>query len=301
MEPIGVVRSPVTDTHQMPPLGVPADVEIYDKYAGGLLGVEGNSHVVIVSWMHLANRRTLQLDRIGPDNVPMQKGVFAVRSPARPNPLAISTARLLKIEGRKLRLERFDMIDGTQVVDVKGYTRGSDCVFSARSFWDLIRPSQLKPGRLFELVLAPAVDFHGGTCPGVVAAAKLVEHAAWHWDIPPHDDSLSFTVGQMGIENDRCGKGCLVDTVIASTGASFGNGRLAMVAGDDVAAHWNGRNFTYRTRWAKEDAAEAMLGRTAEDLFQIEEGAESRIENRQRGACGFTDSRKDRGNEGQET
>lgn len=286
LEPIGIVNSPVTDTHAMPTQGVPATVDVYQKFADGLLEIESNSHVVVVSWMHMADRGRLQVHGVGPDNVPLRKGVFAVRSPARPNPLAISTAKLLSVEGRRLHLERLDMVDGTPVVDLKGYTRGGECVFSARTFWDYILPSQLKPGRNPELILAQAEAFHGHLCAGVIAGAKLVEHASSRWDVPTRDEGLSFVVERVEGEGDECGSGCVIDAIMASTGATLGNGRLALQGegqasgpGPRVLARSDGRSLTYRPRFRwKRPAAGDLIDREAEDFFEIQEDGLERAE-----------------------
>lgn len=266
MEPIGIVHSPVTDTHSMPPLGVAAQVEVYEKYAAGLLDIDTNTHVVIVSWMHLADRSTLRLDGVGPDNLPLKKGVFAVRSPARPNPLAISTSRLLRVENNRLFLERLDMIDGTEVVDIKGYTRGGECVFSARSFWDYIPPSQLKPGRAFELILEQARSFHGKLCTGVVAGAKLVAHVAERWDAAPRDEDLVFVASR----NVR-DSGCLIDAIMGGTGATLGNGRLNIISDGTLRAYWKGKSLTYKPRRRERIGPDEALGLSAYEIFEIEE------------------------------
>ena len=74
----------------MPIQGVSAEVEIFPEYVAGLEGVEDNSHLILVCWLHQADRSVLKaVARKISDELP-EKGVFSLRSPARPNPLSIS-------------------------------------------------------------------------------------------------------------------------------------------------------------------------------------------------------------------
>jgi tRNA-Thr(GGU) m(6)t(6)A37 methyltransferase TsaA len=264
----------------MPPLGVPAEIEVYEMYAAGLLDIGTNSHIVVVSWLHLADRNVLQLDGVGPDNLPLQKGVFAVRSPSRPNPLAISTSKLVGVQGNRLFLDRLDMIDGTQVVDIKGYTRGGDCIFSARTFWDQVPPSQLKPGRAFEMILSQAENFHGKRCTGIVAGAKLVAHVSEHWDVPTRDEELVFAPSLNARDS-----GCLIDAIMGSTGAILGNGRLAIDSDGSVRAYWRGKSLSYSPRWKARISPDEAIGLGVNEMFEIAEKSGVPDVVRQQGVC----------------
>ena len=122
-KPIGYVRSPYTDTKAIPKgLGVKHDVdgilEILPEFELGLVDIEGFSHLFVI-W---AFDRSEGFDLFGPspaDNRP--HGVFATRSPRRPNPIALTVLELLGRDGAKLRVRGLDMLDGTPILDIKPY------------------------------------------------------------------------------------------------------------------------------------------------------------------------------------
>ncbi len=120
----------------MPAFGAPAAVELLPEFAQGLLKIEKHSHFWVMAWlMARPERDVLQViprgvDADAPD--PMH-GVFAVRSPARPNPIGLTAARLVKREGLTLQFERLDFLDGTPVLDLKPYFPSRDLIFSARN------------------------------------------------------------------------------------------------------------------------------------------------------------------------
>ncbi len=260
VRPIGVVRSAMTSTKNMPAEGAPAIVEVFPEYAAGLLSVESNSHVVVVTWLHKADRRTLQLDRVGPDNLPYHKGVFSLRSPSRPNPIGISSARLVEVEGRHLHLERLDTIDGTPVIDIKGYSLGWDAVFSARGFWDMLPASRRDPRLLFDLIRAQAVNFHGESCPGLLVGARMVYDVVSRWDLAPRDPALKFELGA---------NGCVVDAIQGATGATFGNGRLTYLGGASFKALLGEKSIAYTPKNLENISASEALEAEAADLFEI--------------------------------
>ena len=121
--PIGHVRSPHTQTSDIPKgLGAKHDaegeLEILPEFAPGLLDIEGFSHLYVI-W---AFDRSAGFDLTGKppsDNRP--HGVFATRSPRRPNPIALSVVELLSRDGNKLRVRGVDMLDGTPILDIKPY------------------------------------------------------------------------------------------------------------------------------------------------------------------------------------
>lgn len=98
-------------------------IVIDPAYSGALDGIEDFSHVTVVFWLDritAAERRVLKVHPRGnPDN-PLT-GVFATRSPVRPNPIAITTVELLGRKGNVLRVKGLDALDGTPVIDIKGH------------------------------------------------------------------------------------------------------------------------------------------------------------------------------------
>lgn len=122
-EPIGYVRSPFSDTSQIPK-GLGAEhraegvLEIQPALELGLADVEGFSHLYVV-WV-FDRREGIELTARPPaDDRP--HGVFATRSPKRPNPIGLTVVELLAREGCRLRVAGVDMLDGTPILDIKPY------------------------------------------------------------------------------------------------------------------------------------------------------------------------------------
>jgi tRNA-Thr(GGU) m(6)t(6)A37 methyltransferase TsaA len=97
-------------------------IDVTDSYAEALMGLEGFSHIVVLSWLDKNDtpqrRRTLKVHpRNNPEN-PLA-GVFATRSPLRPNPIALSTCKILRIEPHRIFIDKIDAFDGTPVLDIK--------------------------------------------------------------------------------------------------------------------------------------------------------------------------------------
>jgi tRNA (adenine37-N6)-methyltransferase len=123
MRPVGFVRSPHTETSQVP-RGRGAKhvaegfIEIEPEFERGLMDIEGFSHLYVVWVFHKSEGFELTGT---PPTADRPHGVFATRSPRRPNPLALTVVRLLGREGARLRVRGLDMLDGTPVLDIKPY------------------------------------------------------------------------------------------------------------------------------------------------------------------------------------
>jgi tRNA (adenine37-N6)-methyltransferase len=123
MRPIGAVRSPYTDTSQIPK-GCGAQhnaegiLEILPEFEQGLIDIEGFSHLYVIWVFDRAEGHEL-LGRPPTDNRP--HGVFATRSPRRPNPIGLTVVELLRREERRLYVRGVDMLDGTPILDIKPY------------------------------------------------------------------------------------------------------------------------------------------------------------------------------------
>ena len=123
VQPIGVVRSPYTDTKQIPK-GLGAEhqaegvLEILPQFAAGLLDIEGFSHLYVI-WVFDRAAGSDLLASPPSDN--RSHGVFATRSPRRPNPIGLTVVELLRREGPKLYVSGVDMLDGTPILDIKPY------------------------------------------------------------------------------------------------------------------------------------------------------------------------------------
>jgi tRNA-Thr(GGU) m(6)t(6)A37 methyltransferase TsaA len=123
MRPVGFVRSPYTETSQVPKgCGTKHEaegfIEVLPEFEEGLLDVEGFSHLFVI-WVFDRAEGFALTGTPPTDDRP--HGVFATRSPRRPNPLGLTVVRLLGREGRRLRVAGLDMLDGTPVLDLKPY------------------------------------------------------------------------------------------------------------------------------------------------------------------------------------
>ena len=107
-------------------------IEVDERWAPGLKDVESCSHLVVLYWMDRAARDiVLQVPR----HYGVQRGTFSLRSPARPNPIAMSVVRLLKVDGAKLSVVGLDCLDGTPLLDLKPYFASTDSVPDAVVGW----------------------------------------------------------------------------------------------------------------------------------------------------------------------
>jgi tRNA-Thr(GGU) m(6)t(6)A37 methyltransferase TsaA len=133
---IGRIRTPWRQREQCPKNGRESDavctVELDPRWAEGLSGLETTSHVWLVYWMDQA-RRDLVLQ--SPLHYAEQRGTFALRSPVRPNPIAVAVARLLRIEGATLSVVGLDCLDNTPLLDIKPYFASTDSVPDASVGW----------------------------------------------------------------------------------------------------------------------------------------------------------------------
>jgi len=123
MHPIGYVRSPFQDTSQIPNgLGAQHQaegwLEIRPDLEPGLTDIEGFSHLIVL-WIFDRSDGVSLLGAPPSDSRP--HGVFATRSPRRPNPIGLTVVQLLQREGQRLRVRGVDMLDGTPILDIKPY------------------------------------------------------------------------------------------------------------------------------------------------------------------------------------
>jgi len=111
-------------------------IEVDPRWAPALTRVETLSHIIVLYWMD-RSRRDLVLQ--APQHYGEQFGTFALRSPARPNPIALSVARLLKVDGTKLQVVGLDCLDGTPLLDIKPYFSSTDAIPDAEVGWHAAR------------------------------------------------------------------------------------------------------------------------------------------------------------------
>lgn len=108
-----------------------SEIILNKKFEKGLDSIDGYSHVIIVYWMNKVNGYSLKHQPQGNPNVPVV-GIFACRCPRRPNPIAITTARLIGHKKNKLKVKGLDVLDGTPVIDIKPYWPQYDKVKSSK-------------------------------------------------------------------------------------------------------------------------------------------------------------------------
>jgi len=111
-------------------------VEVDPRWAQALKDVETCSHIVLLYWMD-RSRRDIVLQM--PRHYGVQRGTFALRSPARPNPIAMSVVRLVKVDGNRLEVVGLDCLDGTPLLDIKPYFASTDAVGDAVVGWHRAR------------------------------------------------------------------------------------------------------------------------------------------------------------------
>lgn len=244
---IGWVRSEIRDPKAMPSGGVPATIEVLPEYADGLLRLEKHSHVWVIAWLDEAERHILQVTPKGatdpgPEGV---HGVFAVRSPARPNPIGLTSTRILGIRRFSLEVDLLDFVDGTSVVDIKPYFANRDIIFSATSgrvacpgTREIMRTSLLRE----------AVNFHGESCADLTLAVRVVEH--FRFEVLQLMEPLRWKV------TVPLQRPCLVDAFMGMTRATPGRGSLLFHHAKSVRFEHDGSVWVYALWPSPGDAVE---------------------------------------------
>ena len=124
MKPIGVVHNSVKEPRRGDWESLESTIVVQDRWAGALDGLEAFSHIIVIYWMHRVSEEpreaTTHVHPRGDPRIPLQ-GVFATRSPVRPNPIGLRVVALLERRGNVLRVRGLDAVDGTPVLDLKPY------------------------------------------------------------------------------------------------------------------------------------------------------------------------------------
>jgi tRNA-Thr(GGU) m(6)t(6)A37 methyltransferase TsaA len=133
---IGRIHTPWKERKDCPKNARESDaictVKLDPRWSESLKDVATCSHVILLYWMDKSPRNlVLQVPR----RKSVQRGTFALRSPARPNPIAMSVVRLLKVEGATLSVIGLDCLDGTPLLDIKPYFASTDSVPDAVVGW----------------------------------------------------------------------------------------------------------------------------------------------------------------------
>lgn len=135
--PIGVIRTPYPRTEGIPiqataAIGVPGLIELDPDLVEGLADLDGFSHLTLIYHLHLITSARLRVTPFLDDKT---HGIFATRSPTRPNAIGISTVRLIAIIGPIIEIEDVDIVDGTPLLDIKPYVPAFDDRADVRVGW----------------------------------------------------------------------------------------------------------------------------------------------------------------------
>ncbi|MCS6951647.1 MAG: tRNA (N6-threonylcarbamoyladenosine(37)-N6)-methyltransferase TrmO [Bryobacterales bacterium] len=236
LKKIGTVRCPVREREDMPAFGVPASIELVAEYRDGLLHLEKHSHIWVMAWLEGTERDVLQVTPRGvaeqaPDAL---HGVFAVRSPARPNPIGLTAAKIVRIGHGVIEVDALDFLDGTPVVDLKPYFVTHDMIFSAVNA-PIGKPSSREAMR--ESLRRQALRFHGEACPDLELAVSVVER--FRAEVLALGEPEAW---QLTAPLDRP---CLVDALMGMTRATPGRRTLRLVQTDSVRFEHGGRSYRY--------------------------------------------------------
>lgn len=137
LDAIGIIHTPIDSPKNAPiqPKGaadICGEVEIFPQVAGGLRDLEGFSHIYLLYYCHKAKRTELL---VTPFMDTVQRGVFATRSPLRPNHIGLSIVELTAVHDNILQIKGVDVVDQTPLLDIKPYIHNFDSVNQSRSGW----------------------------------------------------------------------------------------------------------------------------------------------------------------------
>ena len=137
VHPIGVIKTPFKSAKNIPIQGrFNDDIEgccvLQEKYADGLLDLDKFSHAILIFHFHKSNKEEI-MSR--PFLETTKHGVFAIRTPHRPNKIGFSVVKIKKITGNKLFFTEVDIFDGTPLLDIKPYIKQFDWRENTKSGW----------------------------------------------------------------------------------------------------------------------------------------------------------------------
>ena len=131
---IGRIRTPWKTLAECPKNSsarrdIEATIELDPRYALGLKDIGRLSHLILLYWLDRSDRNLIIQ---APSHAPEPRGVFALRSPVRPNPIGVSVVELVSVDGTKLTIRNIDCVDGTPLIDIKPYFASTDSIPEAR-------------------------------------------------------------------------------------------------------------------------------------------------------------------------
>jgi len=137
MKPIGIIRTQYKEPEGMSIQGrfesnVTGQIEIFPEYRQGLKDIEGFSHLIVIYYFDRAEREALTGKPFLEDE---PHGIFAIRSPMRPNHIGVSIVKLEKVENSIITFSEVDMLDNTPLLDIKPYVSHFDSRVKVKNGW----------------------------------------------------------------------------------------------------------------------------------------------------------------------
>mgnify|MGYP001037855532 CR=1 FL=1 len=122
LTPIGVMHCELRTPEEAPRYytvsNIPGTLEIFPPFLPAMEGIEVGQTIIVLCWLHQARRDQMKVYPRG-DRSRGLRGVFSTRSPIRPNPIALSEYKVLRVDGNRIEVTGVDVIDGTPIVDIK--------------------------------------------------------------------------------------------------------------------------------------------------------------------------------------
>ena len=142
---IGIIRTPYTELTNMPiqpngAKGITSEIHINKKYIEGLTDLIGFSHIFL---LYILDKATIEKTKVVPFMDTVERGIFATRSPLRPNHIGLSVVKIVSITGNKVVVSGADMLDGTPLIDIKPYIKNVDSIDDAVSGWIKLTKTQI--------------------------------------------------------------------------------------------------------------------------------------------------------------
>ncbi len=188
LRPIGYVRNGAGSPESIPYNGSPSRLELLPEYLAAARGLEPG-YVWILTWLHQS------AGWVTPESIPADtgagsgRGPLASRSPRRPNPIAITAARLLEIDGGVLIVDALDLCDGTPLLDIKPYVREFDCIFGpADPAWR----RAAEPAQRLARIVRTTERFCGPLDASLALAARLAAAADTDLASPANSPLLTW-------------------------------------------------------------------------------------------------------------
>ena len=137
LTPIGIIHTPFKTVENMPiqpsaAKEVTGTIEIFPEYADGLSDLDGFSHIYVIFFLNMVREPKL---KVIPFLDTVERGIFATRSPARPNAVGLSLAELVSVKGNRIIIRGVDMLDESPIIDIKPYVPDFEICDNVKKGW----------------------------------------------------------------------------------------------------------------------------------------------------------------------